>query len=356
MAHLRRVCVFCGSNAGARPEYCHAAQAMGRDVTRDEQFEQSQDAACRALDAHNSRRLNIEGEDGAGVYPSMKFLKAWNMRGENVARGRVGVIGGGNSAIDTARVALRQQGVDSVTILYRRTREEMPAFEPEIQAALREGARLETLVTPIKIHAEEGHITAVELLRNQLGEPDMSGRRRPVPVEGSEFTVELDTLIVAIGEQLQPFELSGSAGVEITSWGTMTVDRDTLATSRDGVFAGGDVVTGPNTVVDAIAAGKKAARVIDRYIHRQELVRPARPRRPSVHVPPAEAVEAGQARADCPTVPVEERRASFVEVERTLAVEEARREAARCLRCDLEFTQPGEQPAREQLQSSGGQP
>jgi NADH:ubiquinone oxidoreductase subunit F (NADH-binding)/NADPH-dependent glutamate synthase beta subunit-like oxidoreductase/(2Fe-2S) ferredoxin len=327
--------------------------ALGRDFTLDQLFERGYKAVFLALGAHRSRRLNIEGEDGAGVYPSMKFLKAWNMRGENVARGRVGIIGGGNSAIDAARVALRQDGVESVTILYRRTRDEMPAFEPEIQAALREGIKLETLVSPVKIHAEGGRIAAVELLRNELGEPDSSGRRRPVPMDGSEFISEVDTLIVAIGEQVQPFELTGSDGVEITAWGTMPVDKDTLATRREGVFAGGDVVTGPNTVVDAIAAGKKVAGVIDRYIRGEDLARPARPRRPAVFVDPDGSAEPGSARADCPTVPVEERRNSFVEVERPLCEEEARREAGRCLRCDLEFTQREVNPELQQ-QTSGG--
>jgi len=330
----------------------HCGSALGRDFTLDALFESGHKAVFLGLGAHRSRRLHVEGEDGVGVYPSMRYLKTWNLKGENVARGRVGVIGGGNSAIDAARVALRQTEVESVTIFYRRTRGEMPAFEPEIQAALREGVRLEVLVSPAKIQAEGGKLGALELIRNELGEPDSSGRRRPVPVKGSEYKVALDTLIVAIGEQMQTFEPRGSQGVEITAWGTVTVDRDTLATGRPGVFAGGDAVTGPNTVVDAIAAGRKAAMMIDRFIRGEELLQPVRAQLPSTYIPPCTVGEdvATAPRADCPTVPVADRGRSFVEVERSLSGEEAQREAGRCLRCDLEFTQQ-----QKALQASGGQ-
>jgi NADPH-dependent glutamate synthase beta subunit-like oxidoreductase len=171
-----------------------------------------------------------------------------------------------------------------------------------------------------------------------------------VPVEGSEHTVDLNTLIVAIGEQMQAFELQGSGGVEVTRWGTIVVDDNTLATGRPGVFAGGDAVTGPNTVVDAIAAGNRAAVMMDRYVRGLPLRQPAKKRLPSTYVPPVAEEEGEVPRADCPTVPVEERRRGFVEVEQTLSAADATREARRCLRCDLEFTQPAEeeqeQPAK----------
>ena len=330
--------------------------AVGRDVSVDQLMEEHQ-AVFLAPGAHRSRRLRIEGEDGAGVFPSMRYLKHWNLKGENLAKGKVGVIGGGNSAIDAARVALRQEGVESVTILYRRTRQEMPAFEPEIRDALKEGIKLETLISPVKIHAESGQLTGVEFIKNELGKLDASGRRRPVPVKGSEYKIPLDTLIVAIGEQMQAFDLEGAAsGVELTTWSTVKVNEHTLATSRAGVFSGGDAVTGPNTVVDAIAAGKKAAVMIDRYIRGEELRQAAEVTLPDVYVAPRgmSEEEAGKvARADCPTVSAGDRRTSFVEVESALRQEDAVREARRCLRCDLEFTMPKED--EEPLKEAGGQ-
>jgi len=328
--------------------------ALGRDFTIDSLFKDGYQAVFLGLGAHRSRKMGIDNEDAEGAYPSMKFLKAWNLKGQNLARGRVGVIGGGNSAVDAARVALRQEGVDSVTILYRRTTEEMPAFESEVEAALEEGVRLETLVSPVRVLTKGGKMTGIELIRNDLGPVDSSGRRRPVPSKGSEFTVELDTLIVAIGEHLQPFEISGSEGVEIHASGRVRIDGPTLLTGRPGVFAGGDVVTGPNTVVDAIAAGRKAATMIDRYINETVLRQPEAGRTPRVFIEPHTITqeELDQLRrVKPPTVPLQQRVSSFAEVELTIAEEDARNEARRCLRCDLEFTQHAEQPA---AQSSGG--
>jgi len=330
--------------------------ALGRDVTIDQLMEEGHEAVFLGLGAHRSRRLNIEGEDGAGVYPSMRFLKAWNLKGENLAQGKVGLIGGGNSAIDAARVARRQEGVESVTILYRRTRDEMPAFEPEIQAALIEGIKLATLVSPAKILAESGHLKGVEFIENKLGNLDDSGRRRPVPIDGSNRTIPLDTLIVAIGEQMQSFDIEGSVGVDLTRWGTVEVNEHTLETLRPGVFAGGDAVTGPNTVVDAIAAGHQAAVMMDRYVRGEELRQPSEPRIPRVYVEPkvlSEEELGATARADLPLVPAHDRRGSFMEVERSLSAEDAVREARRCLRCDLDFTAPREEETL--LSQAGGE-
>jgi NADH-quinone oxidoreductase subunit F len=326
-------------------------RALGRDFTVDELFEQGYQAVFLALGAHRSRKLRIDGEDAGGVHPSMTFLKAWNLRGENLATGRVGVIGGGNSAVDAARVALRQPGVEAVTVLYRRTTEEMPAFQTEVEAALEEGVQLETLVSPVKIHTEGGTMTAIELIRNDLGAVDASGRARPVPRADSEFILELDTLIIAIGEQLMPFELQGSEGLDIRRGGTLVEDPHTLVTGREGVFAGGDVVTGPNTVVDAIAAGRKAAVTIDRYLNGDALRQPGERLAPKVYIESLALDEDeldALRRAAPPTLPLEERKRSFGEVERTLSEEDAQQEARRCLRCDLAFTQPAEVAAAAQ--------
>jgi NADH-quinone oxidoreductase subunit F len=317
---------------------------LGHDITIDGLFEKGFKALFLAMGAHKSRKLNIEGEDIKGVYPAIQFLKDFNLRGKKMARGRVGVIGGGDSAIDAARVALRQEGVASVTILYRRTRQEMPALSGEVDAAIQEGIKLQTLVSPLKINSKSGKLTGVRIIRNKLGDLDKSGRRNPVPIPGSEENIELDTLIITIGD-VPDIDFISSMGIEITDSGTVKYDKDTLLTSREGIFAGGDVVTGPNTVVNAIAAGKKAAMMIDRYLCGEDLRQPSKAQLPKHYIEPSglSDEELSQIRrAIPPTMAMEERISSFAEVERTLAEGDAIREARRCLRCDLEFTQPAE--------------
>jgi NADPH-dependent glutamate synthase beta subunit-like oxidoreductase len=283
-----------------------------------------------------------------------------------MAKGHVGVVGGGNSAVDAARVAIRQKKVKSVTLLYRRTSQEMPAYAEEVEAALEEGIRLETLVSPtsiryiraaeaegvkvetfvqpVKIDAKNGRLADIKCIRNKLGDVDSSGRRKPVPVPGTEFTIALDTLIVAIGERPDS-DCLAPMGLELDKGGRLKVDGKTLSTNHKAVFAGGDLVTGPNTVVDAIAAGRKAAKVIDHYLRGEELVEPPRVKLPAVFIEPAVASDQeleDVARVEPATLDAESRKKSFAEVEMTLSVEQATREARRCLRCDLEFTQPTE--------------
>jgi NADH-quinone oxidoreductase subunit F len=316
--------------------------ALGRDFKISSLLEQGYKAIFLAMGAHKSRKLNVEGEDSSGVYPSIQFLKAYNLSGKKLAKGRVGVIGGGNSAIDSARVALRQEGVESVTIIYRRTRQEMPAFEEEIEAALNEGIKIENLVSPVKIISENGHISGIECKKNKLGDRDLSGRRKPVPIPNSEFIMPLDTLIVAISEE-PDIKFLTSMEISMSKEGMLQVDAETLATNLSGVFAGGDMVTGPNTVVDAIAAGKKAAVMIDRYLRGEKLKQPSVARLPKVYIEPSvisEEERSQATRAETPTLPVELRQQSFAEVNMSLSVEAANRETLRCLRCDLDFTQP----------------
>lgn len=321
-------------------------QTLGKDITVDSLLEQGYEVVFLALGAHKSKPLHIEGEDVDGVYPSIKFLRDFNVLGKKQAKGSVGVIGGGNSAIDAARVAIRQEGVTSVTIFYRRTRAEMPAYEEEIEAALQEGIKLETLVAPKRIVSTEGKLAGLECFRNELGEPDASGRRRPVTIAGSEFIVPMDTLVVAISESSDIDCLTVASSMQIETnekWGTVVVDSETLATNRPGVFAGGDLVTGPNTIVDAIAAGKRAAVMIDRYLKGEKLKQLPAVRLPKVYVEPAEVSEEYDGalnRVDTPRAEVEWRKRGFAEVEMSLTVKEAMCEARRCLRCDLEFTKP----------------
>jgi len=340
--------------------------ALGRDITIDELFKDGFKAIFLAIGADKSWQLGLEGEDTGGVYPSMEFLKAFNSRGEELAKGHVGIVGGGNSAVDAARVAIRQKKVKSVMLLYRRTSQEMPAYAEEVEAALEEGIRLETLVSPtsiryieaaeaegvkietfvepVRIDSKNGRLADIECIRNRLGDVDSSGRRRPVPIPGTEFTIALDTLIVAIGERPDS-DCLASMGLELDKGGRLRVDAKTLRTNREGVFAGGDSVTGPNTVVDAIAAGKKAAGVIDRYVRGKELVERPKVKLPAVFIEPAvvsdEELE-DVARVEPATLDAKSRVKSFAEVERQLSVEQATREARRCLRCDLEFTQRSE--------------
>ncbi|UCD64427.1 MAG: FAD-dependent oxidoreductase, partial [Candidatus Zixiibacteriota bacterium] len=313
-------------------------------------------AVLLAMGAHQSKPLGLDNENIAGIYPSIEFLKAFNLRGEQLGRGRVGVIGGGNSAIDAARMALRQKDVESVTILYRRTRDEMPAFAEEIEGADQEGIEIKTLVTPVRVVAGDGRLKGIECVTNKLGDTDASGRRRPVPIEGTEHRIELDTLVVAIGEE--PC-LDGvgedKSGIETTRSSTVEVDPATLAANRPGVFAAGDVVTGPNTVVDSIAAGKRAALMIDRFIRREELKQPEEPKLPRVYVEPMAAEEeegppAG--RVETPRAPAAWRARNFSEVEVSLSVDEAMCEARRCLRCDLEYTRPKDADDRTETEAA----
>jgi len=342
--------------------------ALGRDVTIDDLFAEGFRAVFLAMGASKSLELDLPGESLAGVYSSMEFLKAFNLRGEELAGGHVAIIGGGNSAVDAARVAIRQENVQSVSLLYRRTDREMPAYAEEVEAAIEEGIKLETLVSPVKIryidaarkegirvetmvepvkiYSQAGRLVGIECIRNQLGQVDASGRRRPVPLPGSEFSISLNTLIVAIGERPDS-DCLASMAIDLDRAGRLTVDPRTHATNREGVFAGGDLVTGPNTVADAIAAGKGAAETIDRFLRGQPLPRAPETSLPKAYIEPADVDEEQRehaARAEPATIPVESRQKNFAEVEMALSAEQAHAEARRCLRCDLAFVEcPAEQ-------------
>jgi NADH-quinone oxidoreductase subunit F len=317
---------------------------LGQDITVDGLLDQGFGAVFVAIGAHQSLRLGLAGEDLPDVIPSIEFLRSFNVEGRRLAHGRVGVVGGGNSAVDAARVAIRQPDVESVTILYRRTRTEMPAFPEEVDAALEEGVVLEPLVTPRAIRTERGRLAGLTCVRNRLGDRDASGRRRPIPLDGEELTLDLDTLVVAIseGSDTDCLAVAGANRIDVDERSrTVRVDPATLQTNRPGVFAGGDVTSGPATVVDAIAAGKRAAVSIDRYLSGLELREPALPPVPRHHIAPAvsEGV-AATTRAEPERLAAARRRQSFREVEQVFTNDEARSEAARCLRCDLEFTSP----------------
>ncbi|MDO8785645.1 MAG: FAD-dependent oxidoreductase, partial [Syntrophales bacterium] len=242
---------------------------LGPNFNFDDIFREGYRAVFLAVGAHKDQKLGIPGEDDPHVIPGVVFLRKVNL-GEKVDIGeRVSVIGGGNVAIDAARTALRM-GAKEVSIIYRRSRNEMPANEEEIEEAEEEGVKFLFLAAPTEVVPKDGDNVFLRLVLMELSEPDASGRKRPVPVPGSDFFVESDTIISAIGQAPDLSFLEGT-GLSTTARGTIKVDPLTLQTSREGVFAGGDAVTGPGIAIDAVAAGKEAALSIDRYLRGEDL-------------------------------------------------------------------------------------
>jgi NADH-quinone oxidoreductase subunit F len=311
---------------------------LGRDFTINDLEKQGYKAVFLATGAYRSLPLGIAGEDAEGVMKSIEFLTEVNVNGGKTIGKRVVVVGGGNSAVDAARVAWRLPGCEEVIIIYRRTRAEMPAFKEEVDAAIEEGIEIHFLANPVKVHVEQGRIKAVDCIRMKLGDFDASGRRRPVPIEGSEFRVEVDTLITAIGERPDTSYIGANDGLALTSWDSIKADEETLSAAASGVFAGGDAVTGPNTVIEAIAAGQRAAESIQRWVDGASLERTYEVTKPymrvdAVSVPEEEMSSARRVHAK--EVPVPGRVGSFGEIVSVMTAEEAMKEARRCLRCDL---------------------
>ena len=254
---------------------------VGRTRTIDELMnEDGFEAVFIGTGAGLPRFMHIPGENLLGIYSANEFLTRINLMkaykfpeyDTPVKVGnRVAVIGGGNVAMDSARSALRA-GAEKVMVLYRRTRKEMPARIEEIENAEEEGIEFHFLVTPVRyIGDENGWVKEVEVIKMKLGEPDESGRRRPIPIEGSEFTIPVDTVVVAIGQIPTPIIAKTTPGLEVhPRWGTLIANQKTGATTRPGIFAGGDVVTGAATVILAAGAGKTAAKYIDYYLQNKD--------------------------------------------------------------------------------------
>jgi NADH-quinone oxidoreductase subunit F len=315
-------------------------KALGKDFTIDSLKADGYKAVFLALGANLDQKLNVPGDDAKGVLPGVEFLRRANL-GEKVKVGeKVAVIGGGNVAIDAARVAARN-GAKSVTIIYRRTRDEMPASVEEIEEAEDEKVKMMFLLAPVKIVAKNGKISGIECLQMGLGEYDESGRAKPVPIPGSERVIEADTIISAIGYAPEILRLSENGQFPRNKNGTLVVDDVTLETNMPGVFAGGDVVTGASTVVQAMAGGLRAAVSIDRYLKGQDLYKDRiylASRRADVPRTEADAEAAGETRgrAVMPQLLAEERVCGFAEVNAGFDEQTALSEAKRCLRCDLE--------------------
>jgi NADH-quinone oxidoreductase subunit F len=311
---------------------------IGKDVSLEALRNQGYSAFFMAIGAHRGYRLGIGGEaEFKPVYDAITFLKGINS-GEKVKPGeRVVVIGGGNSAMDAARTCIRL-GCGEVHLAYRRTRAEMPANPQEVEEAIEEGVIFHFLTVPIRVGGEAGRVGYMECLQAELGEPDASGRRRPVPVLDSNFRIETDAVIAAIGQEpdFRPFAADIPVGVSRRNL-ILTKSPYTLTDAPD-IFAGGDAVTGPATVVRAIAAGKQAALDIDHYLEGNEgpagiFLNRKRKRQEFVAVPALE--KAAARRIPNGLAELETRKSSFEPVERGYSEDEARREASRCLRCDV---------------------
>ncbi len=248
---------------------------IGKDITVDELFEQGFEAVFLGVGAGIGAELKAPGVDLEGVYKATPFLVRANVDPDKrppdlkeppEIGDRVAVIGGGDTAMDCVRTSVRL-GAKEVMCVYRRTEAQMPGNERDRAFAKEEGVEFQWLTQPIRfIGNEEGRVVAMECLRMELGEPDESGRRRPVPIEGSEFTMPVDTVILALGYWPDPLMGETTPGLETHDWGLITIDEETGATTREGVFAGGDDVLGPDLVVTAVAQGRTAAEAIHEYL------------------------------------------------------------------------------------------
>jgi len=314
---------------------------IGQDKTFDGLWKEGYKAIFVASGSHESNEMKVKGENEGyqGFIHGVKFLRDFNL-GLDVYKGKKAVIvGGGNVAIDCVRSALRL-GYTDVNLLYRRSRKEMPADAVEIEDAEKEGVKFHFLTLPIRIIAEKGRVKAVECVRMELGEPDASGRRRPIPVEGSNFILETDLVIPAIGQGQDLSFLRQEQGIVISKWETVQVDKDSLMTDKAGVFSGGDCVSGPLTLIAALAAGYDAAIGIERYLAGKSLEMPSFRHMEKFfqafsfyNKEEAVFAPAGIVKSEMPCLPTKTRIHTFDEVETGFTPEEAIREANRCLRC-----------------------
>ena len=305
----------------------------GDGIPLDDLWAQGYSAIFMAVGAHKSLTLGLPNEDIEGIVDGAAWLRNVNFGKKVKAGERVVVVGGGSVAVDSARVALRL-GAKQVSIIYRRTQEEMPAMGDEIREAIKEGVRIRYLSSPCRIMTRNGRCVGLECSETTVGEPDERGRKRPIQLGGSEFVVDADMVISAVG-QIPDLSFLDMERLDVASGGTIRVDPQTMATRVDGIFAGGDAVSGPSTVIEAIAAGKKGAISIERYLRRE---------RPNGEAPPLstipfEDVDTGQfkrrKRQKMPVLPPKKRLEGFKEVEIGLSELAARREADRCLQCGM---------------------
>jgi NADPH-dependent glutamate synthase beta subunit-like oxidoreductase len=295
--------------------------------------EQGFSAIFVAVGAHKSATFDIPNTTAKGVVHGTPWLRDVNLGKEMVMGEKVAVIGGGNVAIDSARTALRM-GAKDVSIVYRRSSEEMPAIKDEVEAALEEGVKIRYMASPCRIVCADDQCCGLECLETELGPVDESGRRKPVHVEGSEFTLDADMVIVAVGEVPDLDFLSGEWQALAGDGGVKT-DPLTLETEFEGIFSGGDAVTGPASVIEAVAAGRKAALAIERYLEGMSQVREVAEYRTI----PLEDMDTQmlkkRARVKMPVLLPKKRKDGFEEVETGFAEMDALKEADRCLQCGM---------------------
>lgn len=250
------------TNMGVEIQY---SVRIGKDISFKDLTDEY-DAVFIGAGCHTGLKLRVPGEDDyEGIVDCVTFLREQALGNSMEAKGKLIVIGGGNAAIDSARVGWRM-GFDEVYILYRRTRKEMPANSWEVDAAEHEGIILQYLAAPVEILGENGKVTGMKCIKMKLGAPDASGRRRPVPVEGSEYIIEAETIVPALGQGADLSFLPEDHGFNLTRWNTFEIDEETGATDVPGVFAGGDIATGPDIAIRAVAGGKRAAFGINQYL------------------------------------------------------------------------------------------
>lgn len=309
---------------------------LGQDFTIDRLKSDGFEAVFLALGAQASQKMGVEGEDAPGVLSGIGFLRDIAL-GKKINLGqKVAVIGGGNTAIDAARTALRL-GTGEVTIVYRRSRDEMPANDEEIEQAEQEGVQFHFLATPVKISARNGKTITMECIKMALGEPDSSGRRRPEPIAGSEFTLDVDTVIAAIGQTMDADRFQDGQ-LEFNRRGYVSVNEETMETPVEGIFAGGDCTSGPATVVEAVAAGRRAAISINQYLNGQPILPPKKPYNCSkgeledIDIEDYADVQRAP-RGEMPALNLEARKGNFAEIELGFTEEMARTESERCLAC-----------------------
>lgn len=305
---------------------------MGRDFTLKSLRDEGYEAVFLGVGAPIGQKLGVKGEDAAGVSDSLTFLHDVNLNGSAKVGRKVAVIGGGNAAIDSARTAVRL-GAEEVTVLYRRTRAEMPAFEEEIAEAEREGVKLRVLVAPIEIISNNGKAAGVKCCRMQLGDYDRSGRRRPEKCEDSDFVVEADQVIAAIGQSLDAKEILDGVDLKLKENNFLWFNPINGQTTAEWIFTGGDAASGPASVVEAIAGGEKAAVGIHQYLSGEQEAFWRVDKAVDTFFDP-QADPAQFPRAKLQTIPVNKRRQNFVEIELPWRETIAQREAKRCLRCD----------------------
>ncbi len=306
---------------------------IGQDITIAQLRDQGFNSFFMGIGSHECKVLGIEGEDLEGIYPGVDFLREVNL-GNQVSLGdRVAVIGGGNVAMDSVRTALRT-GSTKPFVVYRRTYAEMPANEVEIEECTEEGIDIMTLTAPVRVIGKDGRATGLECIKMELGEADESGRRRPVPVEGSEFVIDVDTVIPAIGQESDWACLTDECACTLSQWGTMNVDPVTLQSDDPDIFSGGDAVSGPATVVDAIAAGRQAAISMDRFMRGEDIAADREKDWSGVADVPLEGVMPA-AKEKMPCRPADERKTTFEEVQLGFDEATSQKESDRCLSCAI---------------------